>query len=82
MGYEQIAECLEQLAARCVLSAGESQALEDAICIVRSRPFMRTTGEVQNIVAAVRAGLEVQIDYYDPEPDDQTAYDCCCYPTY
>lgn len=34
------------------------------------RSEMRTLGEVQSIVDAVRAGLQVQVDYYDPETDD------------
>lgn len=34
------------------------------------RSEMRTLGEVQSIVDAVRAGLNVQVDYYDPETDD------------
>lgn len=34
------------------------------------RSEMRTLGEVQSIVDAVRAGLQVQVDYYDHETDD------------
>lgn len=34
------------------------------------RPEMRTLDEIQSIVDAVRAGLRVQVDYYDPETDD------------
>lgn len=34
------------------------------------RSEMRTLGEVQSIVDAVQAGLTVQVDYYDPETDD------------
>lgn len=34
------------------------------------RSEMRTLDEVQSIVDAVRAGLQVQVDYYDPETDD------------
>lgn len=34
------------------------------------RPKMRTLDEVQGIVDAVRAGIRVQVDYYDPEIDD------------
>lgn len=33
------------------------------------RSEMRTLSEVQSIVDAVRAGLQVQVDYYDPETD-------------
>lgn len=34
------------------------------------RSEMRTLGEVQSIVDAIRSGLQVQVDYYDPELDD------------
>ncbi len=34
------------------------------------RSQMRTLKEVQSIVDAVRAGLQVNVDYYDPEMDD------------
>ncbi len=34
------------------------------------RSEMRTLDEVQGIVDAVRAGIPVQVDYYDPEIDD------------
>lgn len=34
------------------------------------RSEMRTLKEVQSIVDAVRAGLQVQVDYYDPDEDD------------
>lgn len=34
------------------------------------RSEMRTLGEVQSIIGAVRAGLQVQVDYYDHETDD------------
>lgn len=34
------------------------------------RSEMRTLDEVQGIVDAVRAGIRVQVDYYDPEIDD------------
>lgn len=34
------------------------------------RSEMRALGEVHSIVDAVRAGLQVQVDYYDPETDD------------
>lgn len=34
------------------------------------RSEMRTLDEVQGIVDAVRAGLRVQVDYYNPEIDD------------
>lgn len=34
------------------------------------RSEMRTLGEVQSIVDSVRAGLQVQVDYYDHETDD------------
>jgi len=34
------------------------------------RSEMRTLDEVQRIVDAVRAGIRVQVDYYDPEVDD------------
>lgn len=34
------------------------------------RSEMRTLDEVQMIVDAVRTGLRVQVDYYDPEIDD------------
>lgn len=36
------------------------------------RSEMRTLGEVQSIVDAVRAGLTVQVDYYDPDEDDDS----------
>lgn len=35
-----------------------------------TRSEMRTLDEVQGIVDAVRAGIPVQVDYYDPEIDD------------
>lgn len=35
-----------------------------------SRYEMRTLDEVQGIVDSVRAGIRVQVDYYDPETDD------------
>lgn len=34
------------------------------------RSEMRTLDEVQGIVDAVRAGIPVRVDYYDPEIDD------------
>ena len=34
------------------------------------RSEMRTLDEVQGIVDAVRTGIRVQVDYYDPEIDD------------
>lgn len=37
---------------------------------VPPRSEMRTPDEVQSIVDAVRAGLQVQVDYYDPDEDD------------
>lgn len=36
------------------------------------RSEMRTLGEVQSIVDAVRAGLTVQVDYHDPDEDDDS----------
>lgn len=34
------------------------------------RSEMRTLDEVEMIVQAVRSGVQVQVDYYDPEIDD------------
>lgn len=36
-----------------------------------SRSEMRTLDEVKSIVDAIRAGLQVQVDYYDPETDEK-----------
>ncbi len=49
--------------------AGLRRALEAQV-EAPPRSEMRTLDEVQGIVDAVRAGLRVQIDYYDPEIDD------------
>ncbi len=49
--------------------AGLRRALEVQI-EAPSRSEMRTLDEVQGIVNAVRAGIPVQVDYYDPEIDD------------
>lgn len=38
------------------------------------RSEMRTLNEVQGIVDAVRAGLQVQVDYYNPDTDDDDPY--------
>ena len=56
--------------------------LEAAICNLRSaleaqiemppRSEMRTLDEVKGIVDAARAGIPVQVDYYDPEIDDDS----------
>ncbi len=49
--------------------AGLRRALEVQI-EVPPRSEMRTLEEVSMIVQAVRAGERVQVDYYDPEIDD------------
>lgn len=49
--------------------AGLRRALELQI-EAPPRSEMRTLDEVQMIVDAVRAGERVQVDYYDPEVDD------------
>ncbi len=42
----------------------------DAEIDAAPRSEMRTLEEISSIVQAVRAGMRVQIDYYDPETDD------------
>lgn len=49
--------------------AGLRRALESQI-EAPPRSEMRTLDEVRMIVQAVRAGEQVQVDYYDPEIDD------------
>lgn len=58
-GEEYIKGAMERL--RCALEAAVDAP---------DRSEMRTLKEVQMIVDAVREGVQVQIDYYDPEIDD------------
>lgn len=58
-GEEYIKGAMERL--RCALEAAVDAP---------DRSEMRTLKEVRMIVDAVRAGERVQVDYYDPEIDD------------
>jgi hypothetical protein len=66
--YEEIAQTLEVIAEQ-YSDPEVIQVMREAAQIVRDKPHTRTISEVQSIVDAVRAGLPVQIDYYDPERD-------------
>ena len=68
MELEEVLEILERIIARTE-DAREIQALQWARRDVHEKPNTRTIREVQSIVDAVRAGIPVQIDYYDPERD-------------
>lgn len=82
MDYERIEELLLGIAVRYELSEDEYAAIEKAAAIVREKPYTRTIGQVQRIVDGVRAGYDVQIEYFDPELEADGTYDCCYIPTY
>jgi hypothetical protein len=79
--YEEIAQTLEVIAEQYA-DQEVIQVLREAAQIVRDKPYTRSISEVRSIVNAVRAGLPVQIDYYDPERDAEDDGDCSYRPQY
>lgn len=58
------------------------EAIREAIKIVREKPNTRTIKEVQSIVDAVRAGIDVQIEHHDPDLEAAGGYEISHLPTY
>ncbi|MEG0742810.1 MAG: hypothetical protein RSB86_19075 [Comamonas sp.] len=82
MDNNAIVVFLEQIARRCALSVGEAEAIAEAVSIVREKPYTRTLGEVQSIVDAVRAGFDVEMEYYDADRAAMGDYELCALPTF
>lgn len=53
------------------------ESIENALEEIEKKEPTRTLREVQNIVECVRAGIPVQVDYADPDDDNEYVYKQC-----
>lgn len=53
------------------------KSIEDALEEIEKKEPTRTLKEVQNNVECIRAGIPVQVDYADPDDDNEYVYKQC-----